>query len=108
MRIRNLTPHSIIILNNNDEIIKTIQPEGTPLRLEEVVEPIGSIAGIPLVRKALTGDVNKILPQEEGVYYIVSLPVAQALRRADLLVPDDLVRDEQGRVIGCRRLAVLV
>jgi len=44
----------------------------------------------------------------EGVYYIVSLAVAQAARRPDLLVPDDMVRDEQGRILGCRRFAVVV
>lgn len=39
--------------------------------------------------------------------YIVSSVVAQAVAgtRDDVLVPDDLVRDEQGRVIGARALA---
>lgn len=42
------------------------------------------------------------------VRYIVSRVVAEAARgRADLLIPDDTVRDEQGRIIGCRALARL-
>lgn len=44
------------------------------------------------------------------VYYVVSLVVAQAARAigrttADLLTPGQQVRDETGRVTGCRSLA---
>ncbi len=51
------------------------------------------------------GQVENLNPIE-GVGYIVSLAVAQAARdRKDLFVPDDLVRDEKGVIVGCRRLA---
>ena len=108
MKLINLTPHPVVILDEAGNVVKTIQPEGTPLRLDEEVEPLGTIDNIPVVRKTLKEEVNQSLPREEGTYYIVSLPTAQALRRPDLLVPDDLVRDEQGRILGCRRLATLV
>jgi hypothetical protein len=38
--------------------------------------------------------------------YIVSRVVAEAARdRDDLVVPDNVIRDDQGRVIACRALA---
>lgn len=42
----------------------------------------------------------------EPVLFIVSRVVAEAAKdRDDLLIPDDVARDEEGRVIGCRALA---
>lgn len=44
-----------------------------------------------------------------GVFYIVSTVVAQAFpERDDFLVPDEIERDEFGRIIGCRSLARVV
>ncbi len=49
-------------------------------------------------------------PREPAVYYVVSTIAADAARRAgrtteDLLVPGQQVRDETGRIVGCRSLA---
>ncbi len=42
----------------------------------------------------------------EPVFFIVSRVVAEAMRdRGDLLIPDDAIRDEKGRIVGCRALA---
>lgn len=42
-------------------------------------------------------------------YYIVSRMVANALpNRKDLLVPNELVRDDQGNIIGCRSFEVRI
>jgi hypothetical protein len=68
--------------------------------------PAGQIEGIPLVTKT-PGEVVGLPEPEEGKFYVVSALVQGALRqRRDLLVPDDLVRDGEGRVIGCRRFSV--
>ena len=49
-------------------------------------------------------------PRAPAVYYVVSTIAADAARRGgrttdDLLVPGQLVRDDAGRVVGCRSLA---
>ena len=44
-------------------------------------------------------------PHIEGTWYIVSLPCALVAPRADFLVPYDEVRDDAGRIVGCRLLA---
>ena len=52
------------------------------------------------------GAVEGLPDPEEGVVWIVSRVVAEAAKeRDDLLVTDDAVRDDQGRIIGCRALA---
>lgn len=102
----NLTPHPINVVGDDGRIVRTIPPSGQALRLSESVAPIGDIEGIPLVWKTL--DRAAELPQRmSGVYYIVSLAAAQVARRPDFLVPDDLVRDDEGKVIGCRRFATI-
>jgi hypothetical protein len=49
-------------------------------------------------------------PREPAVYYLVSTIAADAARRSgrtteDLLTPGQQVRDDAGRIIGCRSLA---
>lgn len=105
MKIINLTPHPITVLAADGSVIATYPSDGV-LRLPEVTEEVGTIGGIPIVRKSL-GNLDQLPPVLPDTYYIVSLPIAQAVRRDDFIVPDDLVRDEQGRVLGCRRFAVM-
>ena len=47
------------------------------------------------------------LPEKvEGVYLIVSRMILEANKdRDDLLVPNELVRDETGNIVGCKSLA---
>lgn len=102
----NLTPHPInLISKEGGEYV--IEPSGSVARVQEVVLktvscklPNGEhVAG----RKVSTGEVTG-LPEEDGEHvYIVSRPVALAvLGRNDVMVPDDFVRDEGGRILGCR------
>jgi len=107
-KLINLTPHPVKIVDVEGNVVREILPESTPLRLVEEVVLIGEIGGIPFVRKSLKTETEQLLPHLNGTYYIVSLPVAQAMKRTDLLVPDDLVRDKSGQVVGARRLATLV
>lgn len=110
-RILNLTPHPVSILDAKGKVIRTFPPSGQVARLVEKEEPLAplSIEGveIPLYRKDF-GKVENLPNAEEGTLYIVSLPVAQALpERTDLLIPHQLVRDNEGRVVGARALATL-
>lgn len=104
----NLTPHPIRLLDADGNLVREIPPSGKVLRLAEQVEPVGTLDGVPVVSKQfLIPNGGRLPPLRSGTFYIVSLPVAQLLRLHEFLVPDDLVRDEHGNVIGCRRLATL-
>ncbi len=53
------------------------------------------------------GDIEGLPAPRIGVAYIVSSLVASALHgsRPDVLVPDDTIRDDQGRIVGCQAFA---
>lgn len=57
------------------------------------------------ISKTKFGEVEGFPAPEEGTIYIVSNLVAQAVPdRKDVFFPDDVVRDENGNIIGCRAL----
>lgn len=104
MKLRNFTPHKVVLVKSDGDRIE-IPPEGTVPRVRMEVRETGEVLGVPVVETVAAG-VEGLPEPRPGVYYIVSRAVAAACPdRDDLLVPDDLVRDGEGRVIGARRLA---
>lgn len=103
MKIVNLTPHELVIYSEEKEI-KRIPSSGI-VRVKEENEKIGEINSIPIFKKRYTR--SEGLPEpEEDTFYFVSLIVAQANpQRDDLLLSSDLVRDENGRILGCKSFA---
>ena len=105
VRLINLTPHEVTIMGEDNHPVLTL-PSESVLRLSEKRTKVGEVSKIPVFRKEFGG--TELPPCREGVFYIVSLPVAQAFpEREDFLIPDELVRDERGRVIGARAFATL-
>ena len=114
MELVNLFPHEIdLVLADGTEIV--LPPCAKPARaamersLDRVIRldlDSGPI-DVPLSTVEM-GEVSQLPPPAADTWYIVSLVVAYAHpERTDLLVPDDLVRDEVGRVIACQALSVL-
>jgi len=104
-QIKKFTPHPISICNNAGEVIKVIQPEGL-VRLKAVTVPAGEIDGIPVTRTEF-GQPEGLPEFEEGVFIVVSQLVKTALSsRSDLLVPAEVVRDEKGKIVGCKSLGL--
>lgn len=102
-KIINLTPHEVNIIVGDKQI--NIEPSGTVARCYVERDTIGEINGIPLTQNRF-GQVTGLPDPKEDTFYIVSALVANACKdRQDLVIPDDTVRDGQGRVIGCRALA---
>lgn len=101
----NLTPHPIKIQLSDGSLI-SIGSNSDPVRIEEEKVLVGMLDRIPIWRKKYT-KVNYSLPKENGKYYIVSMPVAQALKRDDLLIVNDVIRDEEGNVMYARSLAMV-
>lgn len=135
MEIKNLTPHSVVILRDDAEgavtgftgvgpstkegrfsVVTEIAPEGPVARARQTDEVVGMLeingVEVSLVRTVFgaTGD----LPQFDGTTkkYVVSVITAQAAKAtgrdtSDLLVPSDPVRDANGRIIGVRKFALI-
>jgi hypothetical protein len=120
MNIVNLTPHSITILNEAKEIVQVVSRSGKVARLDINKELIPAQKegyfnhkipffftkyGIPYLVK-LDEEGNEIercqLPgQKEGIIYIVPGLFRASCPRDDLWQPGELVRDNEGRPIGC-------
>ncbi len=105
MNIINLTPHEVVVVNSDREVIRRFPASGSLARVTTSTEVVGDIDDIPITKTSFS-EVYGLPEAEEGTVYIVSLAVAQrATGRTDLFVPNGSVRDEQGRIIGCTSLA---
>ena len=101
----NATPHALNIVQSDGSTL-TLEASGICPRREssELVEQ--AIGLIEITRQTL-GHIEGLPDPVPGLYFIVSRLVASATEREDLLVPGPLVRDDQGRVVGCKGLSRL-
>ena len=108
-KIINLTPHSVNVIRDDNSVAITIEASENVARCSQTIDIVDTInvnnIAIP-VSSSSYGEVVDLPAPQDDTYYIVSRLVMSACpNRQDLLVPNDLVRDEAGRVIGCRSLA---
>lgn len=106
MKLKNLTPHNVVIVI--DEMTKIVIPSDGIARVTETKTVCPSIVVDGATVETFSscfGEVENLPPQEEGVMLIVSAMVASAaMDREDLLVPGELVRDNGGNIVGCKSL----
>lgn len=107
--IINLTPHSVNIIGNDNSVAITIEASGNVARCSQTIDIVGALTldsvDIPISSSSY-GEVVDLPDPQDGIYYVVSRLVMSACpARQDLLVPNDLVRNDAGQVIGCRSLA---
>lgn len=109
MALVNLTPHPVAIYGPGrtleDGPRDVIPPSGTVVRLAtiELGTQSGGNGGYPY-ELVEYGHAHDLPPKVPGTGYIVSLVVALAVHRDDLLAPFVEVRNEQGTMVGCRFL----
>ena len=105
MKLINLTPHPINLPAG------TIQPSGQVARVSVShgfsrhvdAEGLGSVKlDLPTY-----GDVENLPgPKSETMFIVSGMVQAACPDRDDLLVPAELVRDDQGRIVGANALAL--
>lgn len=99
-KFQNCTPHAINLVNG--DLMVTYPVSGVCPRVEESFIPIDQCDGVMIVESA-TGEVVGLPDPQEGVLLIVSRMVAVAAHtRQDLVSPGEIVRDAQGRIVGCK------
>jgi len=122
MSFINLTPHEIVLEGKAFGARWVFPPSDMVARCETVrkvvdefeLEYPGDYEGVTEwcevpIHSVGFGVVSGLPDPTPGVMYLVSSIVAQAVpNRRDVLVPDDTIRDEGGRVVGCRAFARLV
>lgn len=113
MNIHNLTPHEVVIMAEDGNILAVIPPTGQVARASQTDTPSGEVeingVSVPVVMTGY-GEVSGLPEPTEGVVFVVSALTAIAARAQgrsveDLLLTSSPVRDETGRIIGCRQLA---
>jgi hypothetical protein len=109
MKFVNLTPHAVTLVDNAGTVFATVAPSGQLARVKTVPRVVGTVEidghSVP-VRVNDYGPLEGLPDPAPDTCYIVSLLAASAAARLgrteDLLVPDDTVRNDAGRVLGCR------
>lgn len=107
MKIINLTPHPLKIQRQDGSVLELAKPEvGTlvPRRTAKSVqmEPIEGLS----ISTTIFGEVENLPAEEDNTIFVVSrLVVDGATHRTDLFAPGELLRDEQGNIIGAKGLA---
>lgn len=105
MKVKNKTPHEVKIVDEYGDVIKIFPRSTNLIRLESETKRVGELNSIPLSKTEMKG--GDMPPEEHGVYYIVSRAVQEAYpERRDLLIPNETVRDDNGKIVGCKSLAV--
>lgn len=112
MNLVNLTPHAINFVWENPqceyETLLTVEPSGIIARVSAKTVMVDAIR-LPSFSMPITatefGEIEGLPAPEEGTVYIVSSLVAQKCKdRNDVFIPNESVRDSQGRIIGCKSL----
>ncbi len=109
MTVRNFTPHDITVILEDGTT--QVFPSVGVIRARSTSEPVGMVGDIPVFRTTY-GAPEGLPEEEEGAVLIVSSLAAQAIKAADparhdYYVVSDTVRDEAGRIVGCRGFAVM-
>lgn len=103
MKIINCTPHTVSV-HNSDGTKLTLNPSGTVPRVQVNRTFLQKAGGADVYRPDY-GKPSGLPDRADDTFYIVSsLLAAAAPDRDDLLTPGNPIRDDQGRVIGCKGL----
>lgn len=103
--LKNLTPHEVCIYKLNGvtpDLDLVIEAGEEVARVScEHMKVDKKVEGVDMYRTVF-GEVTGLPEYSEGVYLLVSAMVREALPlRKDLVSPGQLLRNEEGQVIGC-------
>lgn len=105
MTVLNLTPHPVVVMDGDRNELRTYPASGEVLRLGTVDLGTQHYPDVDVpVELVEFGHLSNPPKKAPGTWYIVSLPCALAYPREDFLVPYLELRDDQGRIVGCRFL----
>lgn len=108
MKVINLTPHAVTLVAQDGTPSLVIPASGQIARVscETVVAGHIEVEGVSIpITHNVYGEVQNLPPQTPGTIYVVSSLVANCVPyRADVLIPNESVRDSGGFIIGCKSL----
>ena len=111
----NMTPHDVVVVDENNNVIVTVKPCGVIPRVEQRTKKLGTksytvdgkIYEISESENAY-GEVIGLPDYDESKVLIVSRQTADAVKdRTDLRVPNETIRNDKGQIIGCQSIAIV-
>ncbi len=112
MQFVNLNTHPIRVHRNGQQVAE-FAPSGIVARVsQEPAQVVGEIGGIPVGARGAYGEVEGLPAEQEGVGYIVSGIVGDAIKgsgRKDIFVPatgpkDGVIRGNDGQIAAVAML----
>jgi hypothetical protein len=106
MKLRNFTPHTLVVFDDSGKVILSLPSEGQ-IRVNETIKDIGKIHNVPIVSKQYGKAHLPAYADDE--WLVVSKIVLDAMPDTPrLLAPDtsynSVVKDKNSRILGVRRL----
>ena len=103
-KIVNLTPHAITFVDTEGNPVLTVEPSGILARCATKTVMVDAINGIPVTSTEF-GEVEGLPdPTENTIFLVSSLVASRVPNRIDVFIPNESVRDDKGRIIGCKSL----
>lgn len=104
MKFINCTPHPITLIGADGQT--TVLPKGTVVpRLSQSTKQVDVVNNVSIT-ETVFGATQDLPDTKDNVLLIVSrLILAANPHRTDLVVPNELVRDNDGNIVGCKSLA---
>ena len=98
----NFTPHYLNIHSNGK--VTVVPPSGQVARVTTSYNKVNTVAGID-VYSCVYGNVDGLPEPQDGKIFVVSGVVKSAVPdRLDVMSPGELIRDSDGKPIGCNGL----
>lgn len=112
MKIINLTPHAVTLIAGDEEIKFESQGVARAKQVETAAGEMEICGQVVSTVRMEYGEPEGLPEPKAGVYYIVSYITTMAAKANgrgtnDLLMTADLVRNEEGQIVGCRKFSVL-
>lgn len=105
MKFSNHTPHPITLLGADGVVLFTLPKGEIVPRLSQATKEVEVVEGVSITETSF-GATQDLPEAQDGVLMIVSrLVLAGNPDRTDLVVPNELVRDADGNIVGCKSLA---
>jgi hypothetical protein len=106
-----MTPHPISLQSQGGLQLRLPPDISGPIRVASRTSIVGEldVMGFKIPITSIEfGQVYNLPPPEENTYLVCSRIVQQAVpERKDIVVPDSVIRDDQGRIVCCKALAVV-
>lgn len=108
IEVINLTPHDVTFFTKTDLSEKIVfNASGINARCKQTNQYNTTINGNIRLTETVFGEIEDLPDPQENTFYIVSRIVREAAKeRNDLLVPNEIVRNEDNQIIGCLSFAV--